>query len=60
MNFTKKENKYDPVITWVSDDGFWKIIKRPGKDYELRNVSLFNIMGEVVGTFKTLKEAMNF
>ena len=61
MKFTKVSSKSDPVIIYRSDDGFYKIIKRPGENvWTLKQISLFNIMGEVIGKFDTLEEAMNF
>lgn len=61
MTFTLKSSKSDPVKTYVSEDGFYKIIKKPSKDsYTLKRYSLFEMMGEVIGEFKTLEEAMNF
>lgn len=60
MKFTLKSVKNDPVKTYVSEDGFYKIIKRPGCDYRLIYVSLFNIMGETIGEFKTLAAAENY
>lgn len=58
MTFTLKSSKIDPVKTYVSEDGFYKIIKRPGKAYELKRISLFNIMGETIGEFDTLEDAI--
>jgi len=61
MTFTLKSSKNDPVKIYVSEDGSYKIVKRPSKStYTLMgNFSIFNIMGEVIGEFNTLEEAMN-
>ena len=61
MKFTKTSSMSDPVITYCSEDGFYKITKRPGDNFwVLKRVSMFNILGEVVGKFDTLEDAMNF
>lgn len=60
MEFKKVSAKNDPVQVYATEDGFYKIIKRPSRDYyELKRYSLFNIMGETIGRFETLEEAMN-
>lgn len=60
MNFTLKSAKNDPVKIYVSDDGFYKIVKRPSSaKYVLLRVDLFHIMGEVIDEFDTLADAMN-
>ena len=59
MRFTLKSSKKDPVKTYVSEDGFYKIIYRPSKKtYELKKISLFDILGETLGNFTTLEEAI--
>lgn len=59
MKFTLKSSKKDPVKTYVSEDGFYKIVKRPSKaTWTLKRVSMFDIMGETIGEYKTLDEAM--
>ena len=59
MKFTLKSSKKDPVKIYVSEDGFYKIVKRPSKaTWTLKRVSMFDIMGETIGEFKTLEEAM--
>ncbi len=59
MRFTLKSSKKDPVKTYVSEDGFYKIIYRPSKKtYELKRISLFDIFGETLGNFITLEEAI--
>lgn len=61
MKFTKTSSKIDPVITYSSEDGFDKITKKPGDTFwTLKRISMFSIMGEVVGKFDTLEDAMNF
>lgn len=61
MTYKLKSSKYDKVKTYVSEDGFYKITKRPNEDkWTLKRVSLFNIMGEVIGEFNTLEEAINY
>lgn len=61
MKFTLKSDKRDAVKIYVSEDGFYKIFKRPNKNtWELKEYSLFNIMGETIGEFDSLEEAMNF
>ena len=57
MKFTLRSAKNDPVKTFVSDDGFYKIIKRPTSKYILMSVNLFNIMGTEIGEFDTFEEA---
>lgn len=60
MTFTKKSASYDPVVTYVSEDGFYKITKKPGENFwTLKQVSMFDIMGTVIGKYNTLEEAMN-
>ncbi len=59
MKFTLKSSKNDPVKTYVSEDGLYKITKRPSKKtWTLKRVSLFDIMGETIGEYNTLEEAM--
>lgn len=61
MKFTKTSSKIDPVVTYTSEDGFYKITKKPGDTFwTLKRISMFSIMGEVVGNFDTLEDAMNF
>lgn len=61
MTFTLKSSKKDPVKIYVSEDGFYKIVKKPGKEtFTLRRVSLFDTLSEVIGEYSTLEEAMNF
>lgn len=61
MTFTLKSDKRDAVKIWATEDGFYKIFKRPSKStYELKEYSLFNIMGETIGEYDSLEEAMNF
>lgn len=47
----------DSVETYVSEDGFYKIIKRRGV-YTLKRLSMFNIMGDELGEFDSLEDAM--
>ena len=57
--FILKSNKKDPVKIYVSEDGFYKIIYRPSKKiYELKKISLFDILGETIGNFATLEDAI--
>ena len=59
--FTLKSSKSDPVKTYVSEDGFYKITKKPSDSkWTLKKVSLFNTMGEKMGEFDTLKEAIKY
>ena len=59
MTFTLKSSKYDPVKTYVSENGFYKITKRPSKaTWTLIRISLFG--SEIIGEFNSLEEAMNF
>lgn len=59
MTFTLKSSKNDPVKTYVSEDGFLKITFRPStKKYTLKRISLFNILGETLGEFDSLEEAI--
>ena len=59
MRFTLKSSKKDPVKIYVSEDGFYKIIYRSSKKvYELKKISLFDILGETLGNFTTLEEAI--
>ena len=61
MTFALKSSKKDPVKTYVSEDGFYKIVKKPSKEtFTLKRVSLFDTIGEVIGEYATLEEAMNF
>ena len=61
MKFSLKSDKRDPVKTYVSEDGFWTIVKRPSSPvWVLKRHSLFNILGEVVGEYGSLEEAMDF
>ena len=61
MTFTLKSSKNDPVKTYISEDGKYKIIKRPNSMYILKgNFSLFNTLGDELGRFNTLEKAMNF
>ena len=61
MKFTKTSAKFDPVITYTSEDGLLKITKRPNEtQWTLKKISMFSIMGTVVGKFDTLEEAFNF
>lgn len=58
MIFTQTSSKKDPVITYTSNDGFYKITKRANTGYILKKVSLFNILGDVIGEYSTLEEAI--
>lgn len=60
MAFTLRSSKNDPVKTWSNENGTLKIIKKANTGYVLKQISLFNLMGEVIGEFDTLEEAMNF
>lgn len=55
--FKKVSASFDPVETYVTEDGFYKIIKRRGV-YTLKHLSLFNILGETLGEFETLEDAI--
>lgn len=59
MKWINTTPKYDCVTTYTSEDGFYKIIGRNGV-WTLKKLSLFNILGETLGTFETLEAAMNF
>lgn len=60
MTYKRTSASFDPVITYTSEDGFYKITKRPSENYwTLKVVSMFSIMGEVIGKYATLEEAMN-
>ncbi len=60
MTFKRTSASFDPVITYTSEDGFYKITKKPNENYwTLKRVSLFDIMGTVIGEYSTLEEAMN-
>lgn len=60
MNYRKTSSNLDPVITYTSEDGFYRITKRPSQDFwTLKRISLTNILGTVIGTYSTLEEAMN-
>lgn len=60
MMYKKTSASYDPVITYTSEDGFYKITKKPSENvWTLKVFSMFSIMGEVVGKYNTLEEAMN-
>lgn len=58
MRFYKKSSKNDPVITYVSEDGFIRITKRPSTNWIAKRISIFNIMGDVIGEYETLEAAM--
>ena len=58
MTFTKTSSKNDPVIIYTSENGLYKIIKRTSTGYILKRYSLFNMMGEVIGEYNTLEQAM--
>lgn len=61
MIFTLKSSKKDSVKTYVSEDGFYKIVKKPSQStWTLKRVSLFDTIGEVIGEYNSLEEAMNF
>lgn len=60
MAFTLTSSKNDPVKTWTNENGTLKITKRSNTGYILKQVSLFNLMGEVIDEFDTLEEAMNY
>ena len=40
MTFTLKSSKNDPVKTYVSEDGFYKIVKKPGKSSRRHRLTL--------------------
>lgn len=44
---------------YTNELGTIKIIEKNGK-YIVKEYSIFNLMGEVIGEFKTLKEAQDF
>lgn len=56
MKWTLKSAKRDSVKIWVSEDGFYKIIKR-GLKFTLKRYDAFNILGEEVGTYDLLESA---
>lgn len=59
MTFVKASSKMDPVVTYVSADGFLRITKRPGSaKWVARIISISSILGEVIGEFDTLEEAI--
>ena len=59
MEFRKVSSKNDPVITYSNESGTVTITKRPSTNWIVRRVSLFNILGEVIGEFETLEDAIN-
>ena len=60
MTYKRTSASFDPVITYTSEDGFYKITKKPNENcWTLKQISLFNIMGEVIGKYNTLEEAKN-
>ena len=58
--FKLTSSKNDSVKTWSNENGTLKITKRSTTGYVLKQYSIFNMMGEVIGEFDTLEEAMNF
>lgn len=56
--FKLTSSKYDSVKTWSNENGTLKIIKRANTGYILKRISLFNMMGEVIGEYNTLEQAM--
>lgn len=60
MTFALRSSKKDPVKTWSNENGTLRITKKANTGYILKRISLFNLMGEVIGEFGTLEEAMNF
>lgn len=59
MTFKKVSAKNDPVITYATDDGFYKIIKRPSSSkWIAKEYSLFNILGTVIGEYDSLEAAL--
>lgn len=55
--FKKVNAKNDPVECWVSEDGFYRITKRGGV-YTLKYISIFNLLGEEIGRYASLEDAM--
>ena len=58
MKFNLKSSKKDPVKTYVSEDGFVRITKRPSSRWIVKRVSMFDILGETIGEFDSLEEAV--
>lgn len=58
MKFTSKSMKNDPVQVWNSEDGFYKIVKKPSTNYMVLQISLFSIMGETIGEYDSLEAAI--
>ena len=59
-NYKLTSMEIDPVKIWSSEDGLYKIIKRPNTGYVLKKYSLLDILGEELGEFETLEEAMSY
>ena len=59
MKFTRGSSKMDKVITYASEDGFYKISKRPSENaWVVREYSLFNILGDEIARCSSLEEAI--
>ena len=58
MEFRKVSKENDPVIKYSNELGTITITKRPSTTWIVRRISLFNIMGEVIGEFETLEDAI--
>ena len=51
--------KHDCVTTYASNDGFYRIVKRPSvSKWIVKEYSLFNMLGTIVGEFDTLEDAI--
>lgn len=58
MRFEKISSKNDPVITYSNKSGTIRISKRPSSLWIAKRISIFNILGETVGEFETLEDAI--
>lgn len=59
MTFKRVSSPKDPVITYATDDGFYKISKRPScSKWIAKEYSIFNILGTVIGEYDTLEAAI--
>lgn len=58
MEFRKVSSKNDPVITYANESGTIRITKRPSTMWIVKRISIFNILGETVGEFETLEDAI--
>ena len=58
MEFKLVSSKIDPVKIWSNENGTLKIYKRRNTGYIVKRISLFDILGETLGEYSTLEEAI--